>query len=273
MILVVGATEDVGSTVTRMLLRRGKTVRILAPARTNCQELIEAGAQPVTTDLRDEASLAASCRGAHAVICASDAEDGADDARAAGVEHFVYLSAFAGDINSPAQFLAQKATSEAYLQASGVPYTIIAANAFMEAWPFMLVGRPAIVGIPVHLAGDGNRRHSFISSANVAQFIVAVVDNAHALNRRLAVGGPEALSLRDVVAIYEWLLGRRIEVRTVRPGQPIPGLPAALWDTAAGFDIFDSVQDSTETARGFGIRLTSFEVLAKRMLAASERDC
>ena len=69
MILVVGATGLVGGMVTRQLLEQGKAVRILvredSPSAemaaqgmaTTAQSLIEAGAEPVSGDLRDEASL------------------------------------------------------------------------------------------------------------------------------------------------------------------------------------------------------------------------
>ena len=132
-------------------------------------------------------------------------------------------------------------------------------NAFMDVWIGMVVGMPALAGQPVTLAGEGNRKHSFISAANVAQFTVAAMGHPSAKNQQLVLGGPEPLSFRDATAVYESVLGRTIPVRSVLPGEPIPGLPESTWGIAAGFDMYDSPVDMTETARTFGVKLTSLE--------------
>jgi NADH dehydrogenase len=73
MILVVGATGLLGGLITRQLLDQGHAVRILvrenSPSEqlapqgraTSAASLIEAGAQLVTGDLKEPASLAAGC--------------------------------------------------------------------------------------------------------------------------------------------------------------------------------------------------------------------
>jgi uncharacterized protein YbjT (DUF2867 family) len=105
-----------------------------------------------------------------------------------------------------------KGQSESALRESGIGYTILAPTAFMEVWPAMVVGMPVLQGRPVVLVGEGRRRHSFVSSRDVAAFAVEAVGNPAARNRHLAIGGPEALSWREVVATYERVLGRPIPV-------------------------------------------------------------
>jgi len=61
------------------------------------------------------------------------------------------------------------------------------------------------------------------------------------------------------VAAYERALRRSVAVQSVRPGEPVPRLPEAVWGLAAGFEMFDSPIDMAETARTFGVRLTSLE--------------
>ena len=68
MILVVGATGQLGSAVTRMLLAQSKPVRILARAQSDYQPLADAGAQVVLGDLKQRGSLDAACQGAETVI-------------------------------------------------------------------------------------------------------------------------------------------------------------------------------------------------------------
>jgi len=192
-----------------------------------------------------------------------------DAAKAAGVRQFIFVSALGAGPGSPVPFLAAKGNTEQYLRASGVPYTIVSPTAFMEVWTSRLVGAPARAGQPVTLVGEGRRRHSFISASDVASFVVAAVDHPAAMNARIVIGGPEALSFRDVVAVYERVLGREIPVRSVRPGEPIPGVPQPVWGIAASFDTYDSAIDMTGTARTFDVRLTPLDEVVRRETATA----
>jgi uncharacterized protein YbjT (DUF2867 family) len=232
MIVVFGATGIVGGMITRRLLEQDKEVRILvrrdSPSSqlvqqglaTSADELIEAGAQPVHGDMRDRASLDAAVEGVETVITtANSAARGGEDnpqsvdlegnrnlieaARDAGVEHFIFVSAHGAHPNHPAPFVQAKGQSEASLRESGMEYTILAPTPFMQSWPGMVVGMPALQGQPVTLVGEGRRHHSFISNRDVAAFAVAAVDRPEARDQYLVIGGPEALTWRDVVATYE----------------------------------------------------------------------
>lgn len=281
MILVVGATGNLGSAITRMLLGQGKSVRILARPQSNYQSLVAAGAHAVMGDLKDPASLGQACLGCDVVITtANSALRGGDDnvenvdlngnrnlidaAKAAGVKQFIFVSALQADATSPVPFVAAKGKTEEYLRSSGIPYTIIAPNAFMEVWLGMVVGMPIMNGQPVTVIGEGHRRHSFISAADVAAFVTASVENPRAENRRLVLGGPEPLSFRDAAGIYGRVTGCEPVVRSVRPGEPIPGLPESMQGMLISFDMYDSPIDMAETARTFGIQLTSLEKVVRR---------
>lgn len=281
MILVVGATGDLGSAITHILLERGEEVRILARSGSDTSALERAGAHVVRGDLKDRASLDDACRGAEIVITTANSarRSGADNpqsvelegnknlidaAKGARVKQFIFVSAQVANADSPVPFLAGKGKAEQHLKESGVPYTIIAPNMFMEVWTSMLVGAPARAGQPVTFVGEGRRKHSFISVRDVAHFIVAAVRNPAALGKRLVLGGPEPISLREAADVYGRVLGRDVPVRSVRPGEPIPGVPDAVLGIAAGLDMFDSPVEMGETSVTFGVRLTSLEELARR---------
>jgi NADH dehydrogenase len=281
MLLIVGATGDLGGEIARRLLAGGKQVRALVRSEDRGAALRTAGAELAVGDLKTPASLAEACRGVDTVITtANSARRGGDDnpqtvdgdgnrhlidaAKAAGVRQFIFVSALGANPGSPVPFLAAKGRTEEYLRGSGVPFTILSPTAFMEVWTARLVGAPALAGQPVTLVGEGRRRHSFISAADVASFAVAAIGHPAATDARLVIGGPDALSFRDVVAVYERLLGREIPVRSVRPGEPIPGVPAAVAGIAASFDTYDSVIDMTDTAQTFGVRLTPLEEVVRR---------
>ena len=121
-----------------------------------------------------------------------------------------------------------------------------------------------MMGQPVTIVGGGRRKHSFISASDVAAFILAAIGNPAAINQKLLLGGPQPSSFRDAVAIYERVLGHQIQVRSVAPGEPVPGFPQMVAQLLAGLDTYDSPIDMTETARTFGIQLTPLEEVARR---------
>jgi NADH dehydrogenase len=293
MTLVIGATGRLGGLITQRLLAAGKDVRILvrhnSPLEdlakqgmaTSAQSLIEAGAEPVFGDLRDRASLDAACAGIEVVITtANTALRGGEDtvkmvdqegnrnlieaASAGGVRHFIFTSAMAA-LNSPVPFLQAKARTEDELKTSGMAYTILAPAAFMEVWVGSVVGGPLMAGQPVTLVGEAKRKNSFAYMADVVAYAIAAMDNPAARNRRLPIGGPEALSWRDVVVTCARVLGRELEVRFVEAGEPVPDLDENVIGLLAGIEMHDSVLDMSELSRTFGIEPTPLEVVVSQM--------
>jgi uncharacterized protein YbjT (DUF2867 family) len=239
MILVVGATGNLGGAVTRMLLAQGQPIRILARSQSNYQPLADAGAQVVLGDLKERGSLDAACEGVDTVITTANSavrggEDNPqsvdlegnrhliDEALAAGVKQFIFVSVLTADPNSPVLFIQAKGKTEDALRASGIPYTILAPNGYMEVMVSGVVGMPAMMGQPVTIVGGGRRKHSFISVGDVAAFMLAAIGNPAAINQKLLLGGPQPLSFRDAVAIYEHVLGHQIQVRSVAPTDGCP---------------------------------------------------
>jgi NADH dehydrogenase len=72
-----------------------------------------------------------------------------------------------------------------------------------------------------------------------------------------------------VAEVYGRVLGRDVPVQSVRPGEPIPGVPESVLGIAAGLDMFDSPVDMAETSREFSVTLTPVEEIAKRECSAS----
>lgn len=297
MILVAGATGRLGGMITLRLLAAGKDVRALvrhnSPSAelakqglaTPAQTLIDAGAEPVYGDVKDRTSLDAACLGIETVITTVNSalrggEDNVetvdlkgnrsliDAAKATGVKHFVFTSALMAHPKSPVPFLRAKALSEKHLRASGMAFTILVPSTFMEVWTGLIVGMPLRQGQPVTLVGEARRRHSFVSMGDVADFAVAAVGNPAAVNRYLAIGGPEAVSWRDVVAACEKVLGRELSVRFVAHGEPVPGWAEQTAAIMAAMERDDSAIDMADTACTFGVELTPLEVVVGRMFGS-----
>ena len=112
MILVVGATGLVGQRVARTLAEQGRPVRALVRPAADSAKVAALGGDVELRrgDLKDPESLSAACAGVRTVISTASAtisrgagdnvitvdRDGqlalVDAARAAGVDHFIYLS-------------------------------------------------------------------------------------------------------------------------------------------------------------------------------------
>ncbi|HET6316681.1 MAG TPA: SDR family oxidoreductase [Chloroflexota bacterium] len=287
--LVVGATGQLGGLIAHQLLQHDADVRVLVRPSSTYQPLVDAGARPVFGDLKDRASLDAAVQGVDVVITTANAvaatvpdtiesvdllgnRDLIDAARAAGVGQFIFTSALGSTPVSPVPFMRAKALTEEHLRTSGMPFTILAPNFFMDVWIRAIVGLAVAEGRPVTLVGEGCRKHSMVAISDVAAFAVASVGHPAATNRYLAIGGPQALSWHDVVTIYEELLGRAVAIQTLAPGEVVPGLPPIASGLMAAMDTYDSPLDMAETASIFGVELTSVETFARRTLAGVERS-
>ncbi|HJU64537.1 MAG TPA: SDR family oxidoreductase [Gemmatimonadaceae bacterium] len=285
MILVVGATGSLGGRIARMLVERGETVRALTRSPANGAPLRDAGAEVVIGDLKDPASLERACEAVDVVIATASASKTGDDtienvdlqgnqnlidaALTAGVRHFIFVSTVGASPEHPAPLFRAKAAAEARLRDCGMTYTILQPNAFMDVWFPMLVEMPALSGQPVTLVGEAKRRHSFVAEQDVASFAVAAVSNPASRNATIVIGGPEPVTFRDVVRAYEEATGKTFTVRSVAPGDPIPGLPPVVWGLAAALESYDSPIPMEETARKYGIELTGVRELARARLVAS----
>jgi len=288
MILAVGATGQLGSLITRRLLAERQQVRILAREGSSWQTLGQAGAQVAIGDLKSRATLDAACAGVDVVITTANAAQrgGADNtqtvdtdgnrnlidaARNAGVKQFIFVSAFGVTADSPVPLFQAKARTEEYLRACGLPYTILAPDAFMDVWIPMVVLGPFLEDRPVTIIGEGRRQHSMIAADDVASFAIAAIGHPEAMNRHLPLGGPEAVSWRDVIAALERRTGRSIPVVSLAPGQPLPGLPEIIGHLMAGLDAYDSLIDMPATAKAFGVTQTSVDQFLRGILSSASQ--
>jgi NADH dehydrogenase len=295
MILVVGATGLLGGTIAQKLLAQGKQVRILARHNSPCEEmakvgmatsrqaLVQAGAEVVYGDMKDPASLEAACQGIETLIATANSvlRGGPDTvesvdlngnlnliaaAKQAGIKRFIFVSQIGASPDSPIPFQAAKAKTEQALRESGMDYTILAPNAFLDIWATVVVGMPLLRDQLVTLVEPGTHRHSFVAVDDVARLAVAAVDNPAARNTYLPVAGPQAISWRDIVSTYESVTGCPASLKTVRPGETIPGQPDWVNEMLPAFEMFDSIIDTSEVYSAFGVPSTSLEAFVRQSL-------
>ncbi|MFN2231318.1 MAG: SDR family oxidoreductase [Anaerolineae bacterium] len=290
--LVVGATGMLGGEICRQLVAAGKPVRALVRSTSDpakVQALRDLGAEIVEGDVRDRASLVAACAGATAVIWTAssmpfsyipgenDVEavdlEGAkaviDAAVAAGAERIVYTS-FTPDVEHPLRNA--KRAVETHIKDSGLTYTVLRPSYFMEVWLSPAVGFDA-ANAKATIYGTGEQPVSWISFPDVAKFAVASLDNLAARNAVLPLGGPEALTPNQVVAIFERSCHKSFELQYV-PVDALAAQQAAATDPMQqsfaglmrGIAQGDAV-DMTAMLKVFPFELTSVEQYAADVYA------
>ncbi len=231
--LIVGATGLVGGEICRRLSAEKKPVRAMVRPtgdESRIDELRASGAELVTGDLKDPASIQAACAGATTVLSTAssmlsrqpgDTIDGVDRigqlqlieaAKAAGVKHFVFVS-FSEQAEDFALQRAKREVEQALIS-SGMAYTILRPTFFMEIWFGPVLGFDAMAH-RARIYGTGENPISWISFPNVADFAVHSLDTPAARNATFTLGGPEALSPLQVVRIFEELGGEKFTIEYV----------------------------------------------------------
>ena len=292
MILIAGATGFLGGEICRRLAGSGESVRGLVRATSEdaaVERLRALGVEPIVGDVRDRPSLDAACRGVRTVVStvtttrsrqpgdSIEATDEAgllnlvDAARAAGVEHFVYVS-YSANLDDSGPLTHAKRAVEQRIRESGMSYTILRPSYFMEVWlsphlGFDFNNRKATV------YGAGKQRISFISLGDVAEFAVRAVRSRDAGNSTIELGGPNAVSPLEAVRIFEEVAGAPFEQHHV-PEDALREQFAAATDSLqksfAGLMLDYANGDEIpmeHTLRSMPVQLTSIRDYARNVLS------
>ena len=235
MILVCGATGELGGRVARGLAARGTPLRLLVRDGASASLADELGAELVGGDLRDPPSVERAVRGASTVITTVTAMaralggerldlravDGrgiltlVEAAERAGVQRFVYVS-YAGLSDQAARcfpLAAAKRAVERRLVASPMRHTIVRPDAFQELWLSPITQFDWARG-RVIVFGRGEARARYVAMDDVAEAIAhwTLADDAPAM---VEFGGPEPLTRHQAVAAFEAATGRSIRTHHV----------------------------------------------------------
>lgn len=115
-----------------------------------------------------------------------------EEAKKAGVKHFVYVSAINGDKHRNLKILEAKEKFVDALKASGLHYTIVRPNGFFsDMKDFLEMAKSG----RVYLFGSGHQKFNPIHGDDLARAIVATLDEG---NKELSIGGPDVLSLNEI---------------------------------------------------------------------------
>jgi len=296
-IVVAGGTGTLGTRLVPRLAGAGLPVRVLTRDPARARPLAGPGVEVVRGDVRDAASVVRALHGAGTVISAVHGFAGPGgvspasvdragnanliDAGARAAAAFVLVSVVGASPGHPIGLFRAKHAAEETLRASGIPWTIVQATAFMETWA-TIMSQPLQASGKILVYGRGDNPVNFVSAADVAALTALAVTDPGLRGRVLALGGPDNLTFNELAAIVQETTGRRGTVRHI----PRPALHAVAWLTAAiqpalarqaraalAMDTLDMTYDPTPTRQAFpDLPETDIRLALKDLLEGDRRE-
>ncbi|GAA4701150.1 SDR family oxidoreductase [Phytohabitans rumicis] len=260
---VTGSTGRLGRRVADRLAAAGVPQRLVVRDPGRAPDLPGAGAVQAT--YADGEAARRALDGVETLFMVSGAEEPdrvaqhktfIDAAAAAGVGHLVYVSFFGAAPDATFTLARDHWATEEHLRASGLRYTVLRDNLYIDFFP-MMVGEDGVIRGP---AADG--RAAAVTQDDIADVAAAVLRDpgAHE-NARYDLTGPEALTLHEVAATISEVTGRTVdyhdeslnEAYASRAGYGAPTWQVDAWVstyTAIAAGEMDGVTEAVATVAG-----------------------
>jgi NADH dehydrogenase len=291
-LVIVGATGVLGNATAKLFLKNNLPVKALVRNPAKAFNLEQAGAVIIKGDLikgetlnnifsKNDIVLAA----AHGMIgkgkyTSSAVDDKGhksliDAAVKAGIQQFIYTSAYGASPDHPIDFFRTKYLIEQYLINSGLNYTILRPAAFMEWHIHNLLGDSLVKKGKAFLPGKGNTPANFISAEDIAELIFYIYKKEEFYNQTIELSGPDNLTKNEVASLYSKHLNKKTSVNHIPRGvlqafsvllKPVhPGL-ARIMKVGLHADRVDASLDDNTSIQRFGITPTKAEDFIKEQV-------
>jgi uncharacterized protein YbjT (DUF2867 family) len=219
MIIITGATGQLGSQVVHQLLERVPADRVGVSVRNpdRAAGLAARGVRVRRGDFTDPDSLADAFEGATQVLIVSSNETGGtalaqhaaaiDAAHATGAERILYTSHQAASADSLFAPMPDHAATERYLAETGTPFTALRNGFYASTVPHLL-GQALKTG---ELVAPADGPVSWTAHADLAEAAAIILaDDGRLDGATPPLTAPDALDLTDIAGILTKLSGRTI---------------------------------------------------------------
>jgi uncharacterized protein YbjT (DUF2867 family) len=242
MILITGASGNVGKEVLRQIAQAGVKVRAAFQSASKAA-MAPSGVEVVTMDYNQAQTVRAALKGVNRVFLVGPPaanlpaleRKAVDEIKQSGVRQIVKLSALGGREST---YPRQHADSEDYIKSSGVAYTFVRANGFMQNLVNYNAGTINAQNAFYGCQGDGKISH--IDIRDVAAVAVRILTDDGHEGKTYSLTGPAALSNAQIAQVLSDDLGREIRYVDLPPAQFKQALLAAgvdEWSADALIDL------------------------------------
>jgi len=215
MILVIGATGNIGSEVTRQLVAKGVGVRALVRDRAKAEAVLGMKVQLVAGDLSRPETVAAAMDGADKLFLVTPLHldqiamksAAIQAAKPAGVKHIVMSTGIGAGPDAGVEIGRWHGKNQEEVKATGVAYTFLQPTFFMQNM-LMFAGTIREQGAFYMPLGDS--KVSWVDARDIAQVGVVALTEAGHENKDYPITGGEAVSCAEMAAILSDVLGRGV---------------------------------------------------------------
>lgn len=212
MILVTGATGNVGSEVVKKLHSIGQSIRVMSrnPEKVRFPENVEV----MSGDLANMETVKPGLEGIDKVffVHVAGGEEFPKLAKDLGVEHIVFLSS--GAIESPTDNAIGRmhAEFEELIKQSGIKWTFLRPDAFMSN---SLQWAESIRTANIVRAPFGDVKSVAIDPRDIASVAATTLSSEGHYGKTYSLTGPEALTPEEQVHIIGDVLGKKIDFQSI----------------------------------------------------------
>ena len=277
-ILITGATGSIGTELAQQLAAQRISFRVMVRSLENTQQLSRlAGAEIVTGDFNNTPSIQQALNGIeHAFLLTNSSEQAetlqsnfVEVAAEAGLPHLVKLSQWEADIHSPVRFLRYHAAVEQKIQQSGIAYTFLRPNLFMQG---LLGFRELIANTGKFFASVGEATISAIDIRDIAAVALTTLTSQGHEGKIYNLTGPEALTHQQMAHYLAQALDRPVQFVHVTPAdmrQALLSVGFPEWQTEGLIEDYahyargEASQVSPDVERVTGKAARTFETFAQ----------
>jgi uncharacterized protein YbjT (DUF2867 family) len=224
-ILVTGATGTVGSEVVNQLSNIKSDFKIKAGVRLaeNAKKIQNfQRVEPIQIDYDTQEGLQGAFKDADKLFLLTHASSKSADhetnliteAKKSGTRHIVKQSIMGADLKADVEAMRLHRQTEKMIEESGIPYTFIRPNEFMQGfinYQGSTIKNNGAIYVPVE---DG--KVSFVDARDIASVAVkALVDGEKHYNKTYLITGPEALSYYQAAEILSNATGKKIDYANI----------------------------------------------------------
>jgi uncharacterized protein YbjT (DUF2867 family) len=223
MIVMIGASGQIGTPTIRHLVRKGEKIRALTSNAVSAERLRAGGvAETEVGDFRRDEDVRRVIDGATTVfhVCPRFTEDEPEigkrvihAARACGVAHFVYISVFHPQLQRLVHHWRKLQVEEMVIE-SGIPFNIIQPSIFMQnintgfqaSW--QTIRDEGMYAVPF----SPDRKIRLLDTEDLGEAIANVLTDARLRGATFELGGPDSLTLAEMAGILSEELRRPVKV-------------------------------------------------------------